>query len=71
MDRAVANFQRFTGVHTLDAARLSSSNPAIMLDQIDLIRIAPGSPANFVHLDAHGNLLATYINGERIPASPR
>jgi N-acetylglucosamine-6-phosphate deacetylase len=71
MDRAVANFRQFTDVHTLDAARLSSANPAIMLGQTELIRIAPGSPANLVHLDAHGNLLATYIHGKRIPASPR
>jgi N-acetylglucosamine-6-phosphate deacetylase len=66
MDRAVANLQRFTAIDLADAARLASYTPAAMLGLSELMRLAPGSPANLNRFDAHGRLIATYIRGELV-----
>jgi len=66
MDRAVANLQQFTGATLADATRLASYNPAAMLGQPELTRLAPGSPANLNRFDASGRLVATYILGELV-----
>jgi N-acetylglucosamine-6-phosphate deacetylase len=69
MDRAVANLQSFTGIGLAEATRFASHNPAAMLGQPELTRIAPGSAANLNRFDANGRLLATYIRGQRIRAA--
>jgi N-acetylglucosamine-6-phosphate deacetylase len=66
MDRAVANLRQFTGATLADATRLASHNPAAMLGQPELTRLAPGSPANLNRFDANGRLIATYIRGELV-----
>ena len=66
MDRALANLQQFTGATLADATRLASYNPAAMLGQPELTRLAPGSPANLNRFDASGRLVATYILGELV-----
>lgn len=66
MDRAVANLRQFTGATLADATRLASHNPAAMLGQPELTRLAPGSFANLNRFDASGRLVATYIHGELV-----
>ena len=66
MDRALANLQQFTGATLADATRLASYNPAAMLGQPELTRLAPGGPANLNRFDASGRLVATYILGELV-----
>lgn len=66
MDRAVANLREFTGATLADATRLASHNPAAMLGQPELTRLAPGSPANLNRFDSSGRLIATYIQGELV-----
>ncbi len=66
MDRAVENLQQFTGAPLSDATRLASHNPAAMLGEPELTRLAPGSVANLNRFDAHGRLVATYIRGELV-----
>jgi N-acetylglucosamine-6-phosphate deacetylase len=66
LDRAVANLQSFTGTDLATATRLASHNPAAMLSLPTLTRLAPGSLANLNRFDAAGNLIATYIRGQRI-----
>jgi N-acetylglucosamine-6-phosphate deacetylase len=67
MDRAVANLQRFTAVGLADATRLASYTPAAMLGLSELMRLAPGTPANLNRFDANGRLVATCIRGELVP----
>lgn len=66
MDRAVANLRQFTGASIADATRLASHNPATMLGQPELTRLAPGSLANLNRFDTSGRLVATYIQGELV-----
>jgi N-acetylglucosamine-6-phosphate deacetylase len=66
LDRAVANLQAFTGTDLATATRLASHNPAAMLSLPTLTRLAPGSLANLNRFDAAGNLIATYLRGQRI-----
>ncbi len=66
MDRAVANLRQFTGASLADATRLASHNPAAMLGQPELTRLAPGNPANLNRFDASGRLVATYLRGELV-----
>jgi len=69
LDRAVANLQVFTASSLAEATRLASHNPAAMLGQPALTRLAPGSPANLNCFDAEDRLIATYIRGQRIPSA--
>lgn len=68
MDRAVRNFQQFTGVGLLTAIRAASTNPARLLGRLDLATVTPGQPANLNRFNASGRLLETYLRGVRIPA---
>ena len=64
LDRAVANVQSFTGASLADAARFASHNPAAMLGQPELTRIAAGSPANLNRFNPSGKLVAIYLRGQ-------
>ncbi len=68
LDRAVANCRQFTGCSLADAVRFAGDNPARMLGRPELTRLAPGSPANLNRFDADGNLTATYLRGQPVPA---
>jgi N-acetylglucosamine-6-phosphate deacetylase len=66
MDRAVANFQRFTGAPLAIAVRLASRNPAAMLGRPHLTNIAPGRPANFNLYSPTGELRQTILRGRPV-----
>jgi len=68
MDRAVANFARFTGTPFAEATRCASRNPARMLGLEDRFDIAPGQPGNFNRFDAEGRLVETLLNGVAVTA---
>jgi N-acetylglucosamine-6-phosphate deacetylase len=64
LDRALANFVRFTGATVDQGLRLLSANPAAMTgfgDRAGSLRI--GDPANFVAVDPSGNLVASVVDG--------
>jgi len=67
MDQAVANVQRFTGVHLGVAVRLASYNPAKMLGMPHLAEVAIGSAANFNIFDEAGSFAGSILNGQRLP----
>ncbi|HEX4029569.1 MAG TPA: N-acetylglucosamine-6-phosphate deacetylase [Terracidiphilus sp.] len=65
LDRALANFTRFTGAPLHHALRLLTVNPAAMTGfSAQTGSIAAGQPANLVAVDAQGKLLASFINGQ-------
>jgi N-acetylglucosamine-6-phosphate deacetylase len=66
MDRAVANFARFTGVDFSDVTELASRNPARMLGLEAHLSIAPGQPANFNRYTPDGALQATILHGRQV-----
>lgn len=66
LDQAMANLQSFTGASLADAVCLAAHNPAAMLGQPELTRLAPGSPANLNRFDAKGKLIATYLRGRQV-----
>ena len=65
LDRAVANFVRFTGAPLELALRLVTANPAAMTGLGDQVgSVAVGQPANLVAVDAAGKLVASIIDGQ-------
>jgi N-acetylglucosamine-6-phosphate deacetylase len=66
LDKAVANLQSFTQSTLAEATRLASHNPAAMLGQPHLTRLAPNSPANLNRFNPAGQLIATYIRGTQV-----
>ncbi len=66
LDRAVENFQAFTGCTFEQAIRAATSQPATMLGLQFPVR--PGEPANFNQFSPSGELEATYLYGRRVPA---
>jgi len=67
LDRALANFVRFTGAPLELALRLVTVNPAAMTGLIDQTgSLAVGQAANFVAVDAAGKLVASIIDGKPI-----
>jgi len=66
LDRAVANFARYTGVDFADVTTLASNNPAAMLGLEDQLSIAPGRPANFNLYSADGTLRSTILHGRQV-----
>jgi N-acetylglucosamine-6-phosphate deacetylase len=66
MDQAVANVMRFTGSPLATAVRLASRNPARVLGMEHLVRVEPGSPANFNRYDAEGRFQGSILNGQPI-----
>jgi N-acetylglucosamine-6-phosphate deacetylase len=65
LDRALANFTRFTGAPLHQALRLLTVNPAAMTGfSAQAGSLAPGHPANLVAVDHQGKLLASFIKGQ-------
>lgn len=66
LDRALANFIKFTGASIEQALRLLSSNPAAMTGMAHRAgSLAPGKSANMVAIDATGKLLASIVGGQQ------
>jgi N-acetylglucosamine-6-phosphate deacetylase len=66
LDRALANFVKFTGASTEQALRLLSSNPAAMTGLAHRAgSLAPGKSANLVAIDATGKLVSSIIGGRQ------
>ena len=66
LDRALANFIRFTGASLEQGLRLMTANPAAMTglgNQTGSLTI--GQPANLVAVDAEGKLAASFVNGRK------
>jgi N-acetylglucosamine-6-phosphate deacetylase len=69
LDRAVSNLRKFTGCTLETAVRCASSQPATLLGLEDTIAsLRPGQPASFNQYGADGQLEATYLYGQRLPA---
>ena len=65
LDRALANFVRFTGAPLELALRLVTVNPADLTGLGDQAgSLAVGQPANLVAVDAAGKLVASIIDGQ-------
>ncbi len=63
MDRAVANYARFTGLSIADVMPLATRNPAALTGLAEHVVIAPGHRADLVALSPVGQLVATCIAG--------
>jgi N-acetylglucosamine-6-phosphate deacetylase len=64
LDRALANFVRFTGATIDQGLRLLSANPAAMTGLAHRAgTLAPGKSANLVAIDASGKLVASIVGG--------
>jgi N-acetylglucosamine-6-phosphate deacetylase len=64
LDRALANFVRFTGATVDQGLRLMTANPSAMTGfshRAGSLRV--GDPANFVAVDPLGNLVASIVDG--------
>jgi N-acetylglucosamine-6-phosphate deacetylase len=71
LDKALANFVRFTGATVEQGLRLMTANPATMTGiQACAAPLAVGHPANLVAVDTAGKLLASVLNGQPIAGSP-
>lgn len=66
LDRAVRNVAHYTGWPLAMAAQLASRNPARMLGLERKGQLAAGSDADIVVLSPQGNVVATYIGGEKV-----
>ena len=70
LDRALANFMRYTAAPLDQALRLLTANPAAMTGlQDEAGSIAPGQPANLVAVSGEGELIASVMRG-RLVAAP-
>ena len=68
LDRALANFLRFTGAPLEQALRLLTANPAAMTGLGHQAgSLAVGQAANLVAVDAAGQLVASIVNGMVVP----
>jgi N-acetylglucosamine-6-phosphate deacetylase len=66
LDRALANFLRFTGAPLNEALRLLTVNPAAMTGLSSQAgSLAVGGPANLVAVDGAGKLVASVMGGIR------
>ncbi len=63
LDKALANFVKFTGASVEQGLRLMTTNPAAMTGFADRGTLAVGGPADFVAVDGSGNLLESVIGG--------
>jgi N-acetylglucosamine-6-phosphate deacetylase len=67
LDRALANFVRFTGAPVEQALRLLTTNPAAMTGLEDRAgSLTVGNPANLVAVDAQGTLITALLAGESV-----
>ncbi len=65
LDRALANFIKFTGASIEQALRLLSSNPAAMTGLAHRAgSLAPGKSANLVAIDSTGKLVGSIVGGQ-------
>ena len=65
LDRALANFVKFTGASIEQALRLLSSNPAAMTGLAHRAgSLASGKSANLVAIDASGKLVGSIVGGQ-------
>jgi N-acetylglucosamine-6-phosphate deacetylase len=70
LDRAIANFVRFTRCPLAAATRMASYNPALMLGVEDRIgTLAAGAEASLNILTPDGALSATYLRGNLLKSS--
>jgi N-acetylglucosamine-6-phosphate deacetylase len=69
LDRALANFLRFTGSSLEHGLRLLTTNPTALIGSPGLApspgHIAPGLPANFVAINPDGSLAASFVRGQQ------
>jgi N-acetylglucosamine-6-phosphate deacetylase len=64
LDRALANFIRFTGATLDQGLRLMTANPAAMTGLSNKAgSLTVGQPANLVAVDPEGKLAASFVNG--------
>jgi N-acetylglucosamine-6-phosphate deacetylase len=63
LDKALGNFVAFTGASVENGLRLMTANPAAMTGFTDRGSLAVDGPADFVAVDAKGNLLASVVGG--------
>jgi N-acetylglucosamine-6-phosphate deacetylase len=64
LDRALANFLRFTGSSLEHGLRLLTTNPAAMTGlAASAGNLVPGLPANFVAANPDGTLAASFLHG--------
>jgi N-acetylglucosamine-6-phosphate deacetylase len=69
LDRALANFIRFTGTPLEQALRLVTVNPAAMTGLGEQAgSVAVGQAANLVAVDTAGKLVASILNGQPVAA---
>lgn len=72
LNKAVANFAKFTGRPLSTVTRAASHNPASMLGLEREFEIGPGRPANFNRFAPDGTLVETILCGksvaDRVPA---
>jgi N-acetylglucosamine-6-phosphate deacetylase len=67
LDRALANFIRFTGATVDQGLHLLTANPAAMTGQGDIAgSLGVGMPANLVAVDMSGHLAGSMVGGEPI-----
>jgi N-acetylglucosamine-6-phosphate deacetylase len=67
LDRALANFLRFTESSLEHGLRLLTANPAAMTGLAPAAgHLAPGLPANFVALNPDGTLAASFLLGQSV-----
>lgn len=65
MDRGLRNLVQKIGLPLCDALRMATSNPAYVLGETDIGRIAVGAKADFVILDADLQVISTYVRGKQ------
>ncbi|MBB5059463.1 N-acetylglucosamine-6-phosphate deacetylase [Granulicella aggregans] len=68
LDRAVANFAKFTGRSVATVARAASHNPAKMLGLEERFAVGVGRPANFNRFAPDGLLVETMLCGKSVTA---
>ncbi len=67
LDRALSNFVAFTGATVDQGLRLLTANPAKMTGLTEQAGcVSTGRPANLVAVDPTGQLLASFVQGERV-----
>ncbi len=71
LDRALANFIRFTAASLEDGLRLLTANPAAMTGFGDQAgSLAVGQPADMVAVDAKGRFVASILSGQPMDRPP-
>ena len=69
LDRAVRNFAEYTGSSIAFSAHLASRNPARMTGYSESLgQLKAGRPGDLLVLSPAGEVLATWIGGERVSA---